>query len=61
VTSVERLDSARRVEEIARMIGGAAVTAPVRASARELLAAGARGESESRPKGESESPKRGRG
>jgi len=56
VTSVERLDQAGRVEEIARMIGGAAVTEPVRASARELLAA-ARGESESGSKGESESRK----
>ena len=41
VTSVERLDQAGRVEEIARMIGGASVTEPVRASARELLASGA--------------------
>ena len=57
VTSVERLDHAGRVEEIARMIGGAAVTEPVRASARELLGAAARGESESGPTGESESPK----
>jgi DNA repair protein RecN (Recombination protein N) len=40
VTSVERLEAAGRVEEIARMIGGAAVTDGVRASARELLAAG---------------------
>jgi DNA repair protein RecN (Recombination protein N) len=52
VTSVERLDAAGRVEEIARMIGGAAVTEAVRASARDLLRGG---ESESRPKGESES------
>jgi DNA repair protein RecN (Recombination protein N) len=37
VTSVERLDEAGRVDEVARMIGGAAVTEPVRASARELL------------------------
>ena len=54
VTTVERLDGAGRVEEIARMIGGAAVTEPVRASARDLLRGG---ESESRPKGESESRK----
>ena len=38
VTSVERLDAASRVEEIARMIGGATISEPVRASARELLA-----------------------
>jgi DNA repair protein RecN (Recombination protein N) len=59
VTSVERLDDAGRVEEIARMIGGAAVTEPVRASARELLRAAAKGESHS--KGESESRRRSRG
>jgi DNA repair protein RecN (Recombination protein N) len=38
VTSVERLDEAGRVDEIGRMIGGAVLTDPVRASARELLA-----------------------
>jgi DNA repair protein RecN (Recombination protein N) len=59
VTSVERLGDTGRVEEIARMIGGASVTEPVRASARDLLAAGAKGESHS--KGESESRKRSRG
>jgi DNA repair protein RecN (Recombination protein N) len=37
VTSVERLDDAARVEEIARMIGGASVSEPVLASARALL------------------------
>jgi DNA repair protein RecN (Recombination protein N) len=37
VTTVERLDAAGRIDEVARMIGGAAVTEPVRASARELL------------------------
>jgi DNA repair protein RecN (Recombination protein N) len=42
VTSVERLDSEGRIDEVARMIGGAAVTAPVRASARDLLESGAR-------------------
>ena len=41
VTSVRRLDSTGRVEEIARMMGGAAVSEPVRASARQLLEAGA--------------------
>ena len=50
VTSVERLDQAGRIEEIARMIGGAAVSEGVRASARELLDAGAKGESARRAK-----------
>jgi len=40
VTRVARLDEAGRVEEIARMIGGASLTEQVRASARELLASG---------------------
>ena len=42
VTSVERLDAEGRIDEVARMIGGAAVTEPVRASARDLLESGAR-------------------
>jgi DNA repair protein RecN (Recombination protein N) len=46
VTSVDRLDAAGRVDEIARMIGGAALTDAVRATAAEMLGAG--GESESR-------------
>ena len=41
VTSVDRLDAGGRIDEVARMIGGAAVTDPVRASARELLQAAA--------------------
>ena len=41
VTSVERLDTAGRIDEIARMIGGSAVSDGVRASAGELLRAGA--------------------
>jgi DNA repair protein RecN (Recombination protein N) len=41
VTRVERLDEPGRIEEVARMIGGASVTEQVRASARELLDAGA--------------------
>ena len=49
LTSVERLDEERRVDEIGRMIGGAAVTATVLATARSLLArplvAKAKGES----------------
>ena len=39
VTSVEHLDEPGRVEELARMIGGSAVSEGVRASARELLQA----------------------
>lgn len=39
VTAVQRLDQEGRIEEIGRMIGGAAVTESVRASARELLSA----------------------
>jgi DNA repair protein RecN (Recombination protein N) len=66
MTSVQRLDDGERVEEIARMIGGAATTDAVRASARDLLSAGA-GLERSRSagperrreaKGESESPGR---
>jgi DNA repair protein RecN (Recombination protein N) len=37
VTSVERLDDSGRVEEIGRMIGGAAITEAARATARDLL------------------------
>ena len=47
LTSVDRLNEAARVDEIARMIGGTVVTDHVRATARELLAGKARGESES--------------
>ena len=42
VTRVERLDESGRVEEVARMIGGASVTDQVRASARELLDGGSK-------------------
>ncbi len=45
LTSVERLKESARVEELGRMLGGAAVTEAVRASAREMLAlAKAKGE-----------------
>jgi DNA repair protein RecN (Recombination protein N) len=37
VTSVSRLDESARIDEIARMIGGATITDAVRASAREML------------------------
>ena len=40
VTRVERLDQEGRIEEIARMIGGASISEQTRASARELLEAG---------------------
>jgi DNA repair protein RecN (Recombination protein N) len=40
LTSVERLDEAARVEELARMMGGATVTAAGREGARELLERG---------------------
>ncbi len=55
-TTVVRLDAPGRVEELARMLGGSAVTEGIRASAREMLASrrgGAKGESSA--KGESES------
>ena len=48
ITSVERLDAEGRVDEVARMIGGAAITEPVRASARELLETAAKPEGERR-------------
>ena len=52
-TRVLRLSENERIEELARMIGGAAPSDAARAAARELL-----GESEIKPKGESESPRR---
>ncbi len=48
VTSVEQLDAEGRVDEVARMIGGAAITEPVRASARELLDTAAKPQGERR-------------
>ncbi len=36
-TSVRRLDASARVDELSRMLGGAAITDAVRASAREML------------------------
>ena len=53
VTSVQRLDAPGRIEEIGRMIGGRSVTDPIRASAREMLGASAKGKQKA--KGESES------
>ena len=55
VTRVERLDDAARETEVARMMGGQAVSAGVRAGARDLLAAQARRKAKvtSKAKGES--------
>jgi DNA repair protein RecN (Recombination protein N) len=53
VTEVQRLDPPGRIEEIGRMIGGRAVTEPVRASARQMLGIEAKGKQKA--KGESES------
>jgi DNA repair protein RecN (Recombination protein N) len=61
VTTVERLEDAGRVEEIARMIGGAATSDAVLASAREMLDGGRRGgaKGKQKAKGESETRRRG--
>ena len=48
LTRVERLDASGRQEELARMIGGADVSAAVRASAKEMLAS--RSESQAKAK-----------
>jgi len=58
VTRVAILDAEARVEELARMIGGANVTDMVRASARDLLLS-ARAKGKQKAKGESESRRRG--
>jgi DNA repair protein RecN (Recombination protein N) len=59
VTSVEPLNDAARVDELARMIGGAAITEPIRSTAREMLAGAAVAQIALAPrakaKGESES------
>src|SRR5262245_24767845 len=61
ITTVRRLDESARVEEIARMIGGAVVSDRVRASARELLGIAAEStqsreaKGKQKTKGESES------
>jgi DNA repair protein RecN (Recombination protein N) len=55
LTSVARLNPTEREEEIGRMIGGSAVSAAVRVSAREMLEArGQRAKGEQKTKGESE-------
>ena len=58
VTSVHRLDQSGRVEEVARMIGGAAVSDGVRASARELLDAAAAAPAPGEREAKGESPRR---
>jgi DNA repair protein RecN (Recombination protein N) len=55
-TLVDPLDRSGREAELARMIGGAEVSPAARASAREMLAS-RQGESEQKPKGESERAK----
>ncbi len=59
ITTVEELQPEGRVEEIARMIGGAAVSDGTVASAREMLEirAWAKAKGEAKPKGESERPR----
>jgi DNA repair protein RecN (Recombination protein N) len=57
-TTVRRLDHADRVNELARMLGGAAITEGLRASAREMLTERApRGPSTGSGRGESERAK----
>jgi DNA repair protein RecN (Recombination protein N) len=57
-TTVKRLDSDGRVEELARMLGGEAVSDAIRASAREMLAGRAAARAgEAKSKGESETAK----
>jgi DNA repair protein RecN (Recombination protein N) len=58
ITSVTRLTDDSRVDEIARMIGGAEVTDAARSTARDFLAAGRveRSRRKAKAKGESESP-----
>jgi DNA repair protein RecN (Recombination protein N) len=58
VTRVATLDAETRIDELARMIGGASVTEAVRASARDLLQS-ARAKGKQKAKGESESRRRG--
>ena len=54
-TTVRRLDEPARVEEVARMLGGEAISDGLRASAREMLVGRKVG---AKAKGESESPVR---
>src|SRR5581483_5130394 len=54
-TTVRRLDTAGRVDELARMLGGEAITDAVRRTAGEMLVERSIGET--KPKGESERAK----
>jgi DNA repair protein RecN (Recombination protein N) len=56
-TTVRHLDHAGRVDEIARMLGGAAITDGLRASAREMLAERREQMADRKAKGESERAK----
>ena len=57
-TTVQRLDEGRRVDEIARMLGGDAITDGLRRSAREMLKErGSQAKGEPKTKGESERAK----
>jgi DNA repair protein RecN (Recombination protein N) len=65
-TTVRRLDESGRVDELARMLGGEAISDGLRASAREMLvgrkaAAKAKGESESRAAKPDRAPRPDRG
>src|SRR5262245_21754877 len=60
VTTVDRLDQGDREREIGRMIGGAEISAAVRASAREMLASRAEAKGEQKAKGESETSRAGK-
>ncbi len=57
-TTVQRLDADGRVDELARMLGGEAITDGLRRSAREMLDAKAFRPSSGQAKGESESSRR---
>jgi DNA repair protein RecN (Recombination protein N) len=48
-THIDRLDDAARVEELARMLGGAQITARTREHAEEMLASGRRPATTSKP------------
>ena len=58
MTSVTRLDDDSRVDEIARMIGGAHVTDAARSTARDFLAAGRAERQGRKSEGEGESESR---
>jgi DNA repair protein RecN (Recombination protein N) len=60
-TQLERLDDAARVEEIARMLGGATVTARTRAHAREMLESGRAGDAAAAAAPATSQPPRGKG